>query len=164
MPPDSGPLDFGQRGKSRSLRGVWLGILPGLAVVAALLAVNAGYHRNRELAQGWAGERPGCPALSAAAYVGRSYPAGERAIVYDEVTFTRQFGHVMCSDADSQGGLGFLTHPVCQFTGPTAIRIKAGRTEAFFEPGIGQLATVSVERGRVRCALGGKFKPAAGPG
>jgi hypothetical protein len=162
MPPDSGPLDYGQRGKSRSLRGVWLGVLPAVAVIAAILAVNALYHRQKELAQGWAGKAPSCPALSAQAYAAKGYAAGERATLYDDVTFTRQFGHVMCSDADDRGALGFRSHPVCQFTGPTAIRIKAGATEAFFEPGIGQLATVSVERGRATCALGGKFKPAAG--
>jgi hypothetical protein len=162
MPRDSGPLDYGQRGKSRSLRGLWLGILPGLAIVAAILALNAAYHRQKEVAQGWAGDLPACPALSAAAYAARGYPGHERATVHEGVTFTRQFGHVMCGEADNRGALGFLSHPVCQFTGPSAIRVKAGRTEAFFEPGIGQVATVSVERGQVRCALGGKFKPAAG--
>jgi hypothetical protein len=158
------PLDFGQRGTSRSLRGVWLGVLPGLAIVAAILAVNAAYHRQKELAQGWAGELPACPALSPAAYAAKGYPAGERSTLYDDVTFTRQFGHVMCADADDRGALGFASHPVCQFTGPAAVRVKAGETQAFFEPGVGRLATVSVERGRARCALGGKFKPAAGPG
>jgi hypothetical protein len=158
------PLDYGQRGKSRSLRGVWLGILPGVGIIAAILAVNAGYHHHKALAEGWAGDRPGCPALSATAYAAKGYPAGERATVYDGVTFTRQFGHVMCGDADDRGALGFLTHPVCQFSGPAAIRVRAGGTEAFFEPGVGQLATVSVERGRAQCALGGMFRPAAGPG
>lgn len=158
------PLDYGQRGKSRSLKGVRLGILPALAIIASILAVNAAYHRQKERAQGWAGDLPGCPTLSAAAYAARGYPAGERATVYDEVTFARQFGHVMCGDADDRGALGFLTHPVCQFTGPAAVRVRAGATEAFFEPGVGQMATVSVERGRAQCALGGKFRPAAGPG
>jgi hypothetical protein len=156
------PLDYGQRGKRRSLRGLWLGILPGLAIIVAILAVNATYHRQKEVAQGWAGVLPPCPSLSAAAYAAKGYPAGERATVHDGVTFTRQFGHVMCDEADDPGALGFLSHPVCQFTGPTAIRVKAGKSETFFEPGIGRLATVSVERGRAQCALGGKFKPAAG--
>ena len=158
------PLDFGQRGKSKTIRGVWLGLLPALAIVGAVLAVNATYHRQKELAQGLIGDLPGCPALSAQAYAAKGYPAGERPLVYDEVTFTRQFGHVMCADADNSGALGFLSHPVCQFTGPAAVRVKAGKTEAFFEPGIGQRATVSIERGRAQCALGGKFTPVAGPG
>jgi len=156
------PLDYGQRDKPRSLRGLWLGILPALAIVVAILGVNAIYHRQKELAQGWAGDLPACPPLSAAAYAAKGYPAGERAAVQDGVTFTRQFGHVMCDEADDRGALGFRSHPVCQFTGPAAIRVKAGATEAFFEPGIGQVATVSVERGQARCTLGGKFKPAAG--
>jgi hypothetical protein len=164
MPPDSGPLEYGQRGKSRSLRGVWLGLPLALAMIAVILAVNAGYHHDKELAEGWAGDLPGCPALSAAAYAAKGYAAHERPTIYDGVTFTRQFGHVMCADADTRGALGFLSHPVCQFTGPAAIRVRAGGTEAFFEPGVGQVATVSVEQGRAQCALGGKFRPAAGPG
>jgi hypothetical protein len=158
------PLDYGQRGKPRSLKGWWLGIVPAVLLLTVIVVFNAGYHRNKELAQGWAGERPGCPTLSAAAYAAKGYPAGERSVVYDEVTFIRQFGHVMCSDADTPGAFGFLSHPVCQFSGPTAIRVKAGRSEAYFEPGVGQLATVSVVRGRAQCALGGRFRPAAGPG
>jgi len=82
------PLDYGQRDKPRSLRGLWLGILPALAIVVAILGVNAIYHRQKELAQGWAGAVPGCPALSAAAYAAKGYPAGERATLYDDVTFT----------------------------------------------------------------------------
>jgi hypothetical protein len=156
------PLDYGQRAKPRSLKGLWLGIVPAVALLVMIVAVNAAYHHRKELAQGWADDRPGCPALSAAAYAAKGYPAGERGVVYGDATFTRQFGHVMCSDADTRGAFGFLTHPVCQFSGPTAIRVKAGKTEAFFEPGTGQLATVSVERGEARCAMGGKFRPAPG--
>jgi hypothetical protein len=156
------PLDYGQRDKPRSLKGLWLGVVPGLAIVALILTLNGGYHRRKELAEGWAGDLPGCPVLSAASYSAKGYRAHERATSHEGATFTRQFGHVMCGEADDRGALGFLSHPVCQFSGPSAIRVKAGRTEAFFEPGIGQVATVSVQRGRVQCALGGKFKPAAG--
>jgi hypothetical protein len=157
------PLDYGVRGKRRSLRGVWLGIAPALAVVGGVLAWNSTSHHRLELAQGWVGDRPGCPTISAAAYAARGYGAHERGIVYDEVTFARQFGHVMCRDVDTRGGAGFLAHPVCQFTGPTAIRVKAGKSEAFFEPGVGQVATVSVDRGQAQCAMGGKFTPLSGP-
>jgi hypothetical protein len=145
------------------LRGLWLAIIPALAVVGAVLAWNSTSHRRLELAQGWIGDGPGCPTMSAAAYAAKRYVAAERTIVYDEVIFARQFGHVECKDVDSRGGLGVLSHPVCQFSGPTAIRVKSGRTEAFFEPGIGQVATVNVERGHAQCAMGGRFTPLAGP-
>jgi hypothetical protein len=142
---------------------VWFGLLPGLALVAAILGWNSLAHRRQELAQGWVGERPACPQLSAAAYAAKGYRRGERLIAYDDAVFARQFGHVECKDVDTRGGLGVLTHPVCQFSGPAALRIKAGAYEAFFEPGVGRLATVSVERGRAQCALGGKFTPLGGP-
>jgi hypothetical protein len=97
-----------------------------------------------------------CPALSPQAYRAR-YAAHERATVYDGVTFTRQSGHVMCKDIDTPGGFGFIVHPVCQFTSATAVRVKGPHGEAFFEPGLGKLATVSVQGRSVRCAIGGKF-------
>jgi hypothetical protein len=151
------PLDYGVRGRRRTLRGLWLRILPGAAVVGAILAVNSAYHRQLEMTQGWVGDRSPCPAISAAAYAAKGYASRERATTYEGVVLTRQFGHVMCKDIDTRGGAGFLTHPVCQFTSPTAVRVKVGGTEAFFEPGAGHLATVSVERGRAACAIGGKF-------
>jgi hypothetical protein len=151
------PLDYGVRGRRRTLRGLWLGILPGAAVVGAILTVNSAYHHHLETAQGWVGDRPPCPAISAAAYAAKGYVSRERATTYEGVILTRQFGHVMCKDIDTRGGAGFLTHLVCQFTSPTAVRVQVGATEAFFEPGVGHLATVSVERGRPACAIGGKF-------
>lgn len=157
------PLDYALRVRRRSLRGVWLGTAPAVAIVGLVLAWNSASHRRLELAQGWVGDRPGCPPISAAAYATKGYAARERQIVYNEVTFARQFGHVECKDVDTRGGAGFVTHPVCQFTGPAAIRVKTGRGESFFEPGIGQVATVSVEDGRAQCALGGKFTPLSGP-
>jgi len=151
------PLDYGVLGKRRTLRGVWLGIVPAAAIVGTFLILNSSYHRNLARTQGWVADGPPCPSLSAAAYAAKGYAARERATVYDGMTFTRQFGHVMCADADTRGGAGFLTHPVCQYTSPTAIRIRTAGGEAFFEPGPGALATVSVEHGRAACAIGGRF-------
>src|ERR1019366_4342401 len=110
------PLDYGVRGKRKSLRGLWFAIVAALIVVAAVLIWNSTSHRSRELAEGWVGDHPGCATLTARAYAFKGYAAKEQVIVYDEVIFTRQFGHVMCKDVDTRGGLGFLTHPVCQFT------------------------------------------------
>jgi hypothetical protein len=157
------PRDYGVRTRPRSLRGVWFGLLPALAAVALVLGWNSLLHRKQELAEGWVGDRPECPQLSAAAYAAKGYRRGERLTAYENVIFARQFGHVECKDIDTRGGLGVLTHPVCQFTGPAALRVQAGAGEAFFEPGVGQIATVSIERGRAQCALGGKFTPLAGP-
>jgi hypothetical protein len=151
------PLDYGQRAKPRTLRGLWWGIVPGVAVVAAALSVNATYRHRVEVAEGWIAEAAPCPKISAAAYRAAGYAARERLTAYDGATVTRQFGHVMCSDVDTPRGWGLVTHPVCQFTSPTAIRVSAGKGEAFFVPGPGQLATVSVEPGGATCVLASKF-------
>lgn len=150
------PLDYGQRSRRRTLRGLWLGIVPGVAVLAAVLAVNSTYHRQLEADQGWVSAAPACPTIAAAVYRAR-YAAKERPTVYDGVTLARQYGHVMCKEVDTRGGWGFLTHPVCQFTSANAIRVSTGKSQAFFEPGPGGLATVSVGPKGVRCALSSQF-------
>ena len=151
------PLDYGVRGRRRRSRGLWLGVALGAALTAAIIARNWIYHRSVELDQGWLSAAPACPTISAAAYAARNYRVRERAMDYDGVTLARQFGHVMCKDVDSAGGWGFVTHPVCQFTSPTAIRVRRGKVEAFFEPGPGSLATVSLWPGSAKCALSGQF-------
>lgn len=151
------PLDYGVRARRRTSQGLWLGAAFGAAVTAAILARNWSYHRALELEQGWVTAALACPTISAAAYAARNYRARERTTDYDGATLARQFGHVMCKDVDTAGGWGFLTHPVCQFTSPTAIRVRRGEVEAFFEPGPGRLATVSLGPGRATCALSGQF-------
>jgi hypothetical protein len=151
------PLDYGVRARRRISRGLWLGLAFGAAVTAAILAKNWSYHRSLELEQGWVSAAPACPTISPAAYAARNYRTRERTTNYDGATLARQFGHVMCKDVDTAGGWGFVTHPVCQFTSPTAIRLRRGEVEAFFEPGPGRLATVSLWRGRATCALSGQF-------
>jgi hypothetical protein len=150
------PLDYGQRRRPRSLRG--FGWAAGVAAVglAAGLIWNWQGHRAQERAQGWVGEAAPCPTLTAQAYRAR-YAPHERITAYEGVMLARQFGHVMCKDVDTEGGLGFVTHPVCQFTSPTAIRVRGPGGEAFFEPGPGRVATLNVERHRTLCVLGGKF-------
>ncbi|MGZ6020682.1 MAG: hypothetical protein ACXWKO_18610 [Phenylobacterium sp.] len=159
------PRDYGVRPRMRSSRGLrlGLGLLLALAVVAAAVSWNYLSHRRQDLAEGWIGDRPACPAITAAAYAAKGYARGERASAYEETTFARQFGHMECKDVVTQGGFGFLTHPVCQFSGPAALRVKASGGEAFFEPGVGRIATVSIEHGRASCALGGKFSALHGP-
>ena len=151
------PLDYGVRARRRISQGLWLGVALGAALTAAILARNWSYHRSLELEQGWVSAAPACPAISAAAYAARNYLTRERTTDYDGATLARQFGHVMCKEIDTPGRWGFVTHPVCQFTSPTAIRVRRGEVEAFFEPGIGKLATVSLGPGRPRCVLSGQF-------
>ena len=151
------PLNYGERRKPRSLRGLWLGLIPGGALVWVILSINAAGHHRLERDQGWIGDGPPCPAITAAAYRAGGYAAHERSTVYDGATLARQFGHMMWKDVDTSGGFGVITHPACQFTSPTAIRVRTAARESFFEPGGGRTATVSIERDRTTCALSGQF-------
>ena len=151
------PLNYGERRRPRDLRGLWLALIPGGALVWVILSANAAGHRRLERDQGWIGDGPPCPAITQAVYRARGYVAHERATDYDGVTFARQFGHMICKDVDTSGGFGLLTHPACQFTSPTAIRVTSGARAAYFEPGAGRLATVSLEKGRAACAMSGQF-------
>jgi hypothetical protein len=157
------PRDYGAKPRSRSRGRLALGLILALAVVAVCVTWNYQSHRKQDLAEGWIGDRPACPQLSAGAYAAKGYPRGERSSAYEETVFARQFGHMECKDVVTKGGLGFLTHPVCQFSGPAALRVKVGAGDTFFEPGVGQIATVSIEHGRASCALGGKFSALHGP-
>jgi hypothetical protein len=157
------PLDYGVPGRRKTLRGLWWGAPLGAAVVAAILAANWRYHRSVEREQGWVAAAPACPTISAAAYAARGFRARERTTDYDGAILARQFGHVICKDVDTAGRWGLVTHPVCQFTSATAIRVSRGRTEAFFEPGPGHVATVSLGSNRVTCALSGRFTLFADP-
>jgi hypothetical protein len=150
-------VDDGVRSRREASVGVWISLALGAAVVGAILVRNWSYHRQVERVQGWVADAPGCAVVSAAEYASRGYRARERSTEYDGVTFGRQFGHVICKDVDTPGGWGFVTHPVCQFTSPTAIRVQRGRSETFFEPGPGRRATVSIRSGRPACRLSSKF-------
>ncbi|MBS0333185.1 MAG: hypothetical protein JSS35_10495 [Proteobacteria bacterium] len=150
------PFHYGQRRKPGELKGLgWAHVL-GVALVALLLVANWRGHRAQERSEGWVGQAAPCPTISQDAYRAR-YAAHERVTAYDGATLARQFGHVMCKDVDTAGGFGFVTHPVCQFTSPTAIRVRGPAGAAFFEPGPGHVATVSVERRRTLCQLRGEF-------
>jgi len=93
--------------------------------------------------EGWIGDRAACPQLTAAAYAAKGYPHGERASVYEDTVFARQVGHMECKDVDTKvPGFALSRLPV-QRPGRPADQAKGG--EAFFEPGIGHVAIVSIE-------------------
>jgi|SRR6185437_9270554 len=149
--------DYGAVAHWRPLRGFWLAAVVAGVALGAVLAANWRYHRRVEREQGWVGAGPACATLSGAAYAARGYRTHERAMDYDGATIARQFGHVMCKDVDTPGRFGFVTHPVCQFTSPGAIRVRQGGIEAFFEPGVGHVATVSLTASGARCTVAGQF-------
>jgi hypothetical protein len=152
------PLDYGQRRRPRGPSpALWAaGVALAAAVVGGVAFASAIYHRELAAEQGWTTNAPACPMISPEAYRTR-YAPSERVTALDDATVARQFGHVMCAVVDAPGWWGFRSHLECQFTSANAIRVKTSNGEAFFEPGPGQVSTISLEPHGVRCALGGKF-------
>ncbi len=153
------PLDYGLRSRPGiPFRLLIAGPIIAAAVIAAVGASSAHYHRELAQQQGWVNGAPPCPRISAEAYRSR-YAPRERPTAFEGSTVTRMYGHVMCADIDTAGSWGFASHPVCQFTSPNAIRVKTGKIEVFFEPGPGSLATISIDSQGVHCTTGGQFTP-----
>jgi hypothetical protein len=152
------PSYYGGRGRRDPRRIVWIGAAIGLTIAAAVLALAIRYLRNAgsSQAEDWAIMGPPCPAISASDYRQR-YAARERTAEFDGDLYARQVGHMSCRSVPDPGGLGFTSHPVCQFTGPVALRVHTANGEVYFEPGIGRRATVSRAHGRTACVVGGNF-------
>jgi hypothetical protein len=136
----------------------WLIAFVGFIPVAAIYGADYGAERARDegVRADWTVAGSPCPTISAADYAARGFAAKERLIEYDDVILTRQSGHVSCKGVADRG-IGLFTHPVCQFTSPSALRVKTRKGETRFNPGPGARATVVVEKGRPSCTVGGKF-------
>ena len=76
---------------------------------------------------------------------------------YDGVTLGRVAGDVSCSDVKDDGGKGFGTDKVCQFTSPATLTVATPVGVTYYEPGVGQPATLSIHRDVPRCVLASKF-------
>jgi hypothetical protein len=108
-------------------------------------------------AREWTIKGPPCASLNAAEFRARGLSA-PKAFEYEGVVMARRYGHVDCRMLRTNGGRGFSSFALCQFTGPGALHVKTGKTEAWFETGAGQPATVSTEGGVPRCVLNSKFR------
>lgn len=128
------------------------------AFVAWLLGGSALRQRDLALSRATTArvEGPPCPQLTAAEFQARGYrPA--KATNYENVVFARQVGHMACDALRYGSGFGRETYPVCQFTGPVALRVRTSEGEWYFAPGPGRPATVAVPHGRASCVLDSNF-------
>ena len=138
------------------------GVLLGFGVVSTL-AVGGfyayAYFRDQQKAQGraeafdFAGEA--CEALTPAEFAARRLKIRNR-FFYEGVEFGRAAGHADCA-ALKQGVLGLTTVPACQFTSPAALSARTAKGEQHWFVGIGQPATVFLDKGEPRCVKGSNF-------
>ena len=136
---------------------------PGLAVALAVgmglvVAIASWLHqspRHVAAARRWTILGPACPTLSAQAFA-RLAVKPRMAFQFDEMTFSRAYGHVYCDDVFDDGGRALTSHPACQFTGPAALEVTTAKGDFHFFPSTGR-ATVSVNDGVAHCVRGGWY-------
>ncbi|HEY5411197.1 MAG TPA: hypothetical protein VIJ94_10775 [Caulobacteraceae bacterium] len=104
----------------------------------------------------WTVAGPPCPAVSPRALADTVVKPGG-AFQYDDVTFSRAYGHVYCDEIHDDGGRGLGSHPVCQFTGPAVLKVTTPKGSFYFAPSTGP-ATVAVAGDIPTCVRGGWFR------
>jgi hypothetical protein len=63
------------------------------------------------------------------------------------------FGDADCAWIADHGGAGLGHYPICRFTSPGSLEVKAGAQDLLFVPGPGRPAAITRQGGQVRCVL-----------
>lgn len=140
-------------------RAAWPFVVAGLLVASGwYLSRNYMALRGERIAdyQAWQIEGPACPIITSAAFL-QGRRRGPRRFTYGGVDFYRRHGHVSCAPIYYDHGRSSRFYPVCQFTSPGDLLIRADGRDWYFRPGPGQPATVSVAYGRPRCVMASNF-------
>ncbi|HEV7386230.1 MAG TPA: hypothetical protein VGN89_15210 [Phenylobacterium sp.] len=131
-------------------------ILLAVASIPTSIGVSTWLERQR-MRDEWTAVGPACPIVVRATPANRGAKP-PRPFVYKGVGFAYQIGDVSCVAAPEKGLFNSRTYPICQFDAPGAIAVTAGGHTTLFEPGIGHSATVTVQRGRASCVIGGGLR------
>jgi hypothetical protein len=154
-------VDFGALRDPPWLRGakttaLAAGVVVGAAAVAAYFAAGAllDAQKHRAYASAWTIDGPPCPRISQAAY--RTLAIRQpQPFAFEGIRGVRAHGDVSCSVIDEYQGRAVAEFPVCELTSPFVVAVKAADGGvAYFEPGVGQPATLSLPNGRLGCVLG----------
>jgi hypothetical protein len=136
-------------------------------VIGAVIVITAGFglvsfqfvkDRNAHIAtaKAWDIQGPPCPAMTAAEFASKRYTA-LKTFPYDDAVIGRTAGDASCSDVRDNGGRGFGTDRVCQFTSPATLTVVSPAGRWFFVPGAGQPSTLIIHKGAPRCVMASKF-------
>ncbi|HEY1751019.1 MAG TPA: hypothetical protein VGG29_07130 [Caulobacteraceae bacterium] len=98
---------------------------------------------------------PPCPALGAVQFQQALGVGPKLAYTFDfnGDSFGRAFGYADCDVAAAKGSGGLGSYDICQFTSPAILYVKTPRGAFYFQPGIGQKATVTTAGGQARCVM-----------
>jgi hypothetical protein len=129
-----------------------------LAVASIPITIGAStWHEHQRMRDEWTAVGPACPIVVSPSPANRGAKP-PKPFVYKGVGFAYQIGDVSCVAAPEKGLFNSRTYPICEFDAPAAIAVTVGGRTVLFEPGVGHSATVTVERGRVSCVVGGGLR------
>lgn len=135
-----------------------------VVITAGIALVTAEFVRDRNAniatARAWSVQGPPCPQVSASQWAARRLKV-RTSFDYDGTALGRWSGDASCSDVKDNGGAGFRTDKVCQFTNPTVLSVGLPSGTIFYAPGVGQPATLRIHRGVVSCVMASKFTRAS---
>jgi hypothetical protein len=146
----------------RAVRRYGLAHVIGAVVVVGAAALVVAFQAVRDrnasivLARAWEVRGPACPAMSQTEFGARRETA-PKTFDYDGVTLGRVAGDVSCSDVKDNGGRGFGTDKVCQFTSPATLTVASPAGRFLFVPGPGQPATLRIHKDVPTCVMASKF-------
>lgn len=129
--PVSAPL----RTEGRSRRTIWiLFAVVALVVVAPLTGFTLVKQRQAAaVAEAyWSLAGTPCPPLAPAAFTAASRKP--MTFTFDEAVIQRRAGHMECTHRVYAQAAGRREAPVCDFSGPIALAVDVGGTQAFYAP------------------------------
>jgi hypothetical protein len=133
-------------------------LLAGFTLVGQTRDAAAGARDEAEQNAFWSVSGPPCPETSRDAFAAGLQPRYE--FDFNEVSFARAYGEADCRAY----GDTISSYRKCMFSSPGVVRVTAGAREAFYTPGIGKPATVTVEKDHISCVIASRVLGPAGGG
>jgi hypothetical protein len=158
----SAPLDYGERNPRARGFQITTPIMAGLAGLVAIgVTVWVVRDQARQIREATVETEvseivgPACPPVVRGAFTSPLRPTN--VFDFNGLTFGHRFGAVECSVTAGRGlfGTGYVN--LCQFSSPAVVAVTSGKGTFYWEPGVGQEATVFVDHGRPRCVMASPY-------
>jgi len=101
----------------------------------------------------WTVSGPPCAPMSRQAFEALAFRPEVHGFNFQDVNFAYAFGDAECREYGDRRS----NYRRCMFTSPGVIRVRLNGADAFYAPGIGQPATVSVVDSKLSCVLASHF-------
>jgi hypothetical protein len=125
-------------------------ILPG----AIWLSTYADLHAEK---QHWTIKGPACPIVAQMPQYLTHRRRPLTTFVYGSTEFTRVTAMVYCTQVPDNPAWPTRNYEICQFNNPGTVKVRTGGETTIFQPPPGGRATITVDKGKATCVVGGWF-------